>query len=60
MFEKGIHITKLMNYKIEKKSTAHSNSKKNFRLFDEIRANSIRGKEGTKSSNQKSKTQELF
>jgi hypothetical protein len=35
MLENGIHITKLMNNFYFFKNTAHSNSKKNFRLFDE-------------------------
>ncbi len=51
---------KIGEFKILKKNTAHSNSKKNFRLFDETQAHSVRGKGGTKSPNQKSKTQELF
>jgi hypothetical protein len=44
----------------KKQICAHSNFKKNFKVLDETLANSIRGKEGTKSPSQKSKTQELF
>jgi len=58
MFEKGFHVTKWMIF--IKKNTAHSNSKKSFKLLDGTQANSVRGKEGTKSPSQKNKTQELF
>jgi hypothetical protein len=39
MFEKGIH-NKIDELE-KKQDTAHSNSKKNCRLFDETRANSV-------------------
>jgi len=40
MFEKGIH-NKIDELE-KKQDTTHSNSKKNFRLFDETRANSVK------------------